>query len=85
MLLPSQHLRFLVATKPVDFRKRHNGLAALVQNELKQDPFTGTVFIFRSMRGDHLKCVYWDGTGLVLIYKRLEESTFCWPQIRNGW
>ncbi|WP_310622327.1 IS66 family insertion sequence element accessory protein TnpB [Flexibacterium corallicola] len=84
MILPAQHLRILIATEPVDFRKGHNGLAALVQNELRLDPFTGTVFVFRSRRGDAMKLVYWDGTGLVLVYKRLEETLFCWPQIRNG-
>ena len=43
MLMPSQGVRILVATKPVDFRKSHDGLAALVQSTLAEDPFTGTV------------------------------------------
>ena len=50
MLMPSQGVRILVATKPVDFRKGHDGLAALVQSMLAEDPFTGTVFVFRSTR-----------------------------------
>ena len=74
----------VVSTKPVDFRKGHNGLAALVKNELRKDPFTGTVFVFRSKRADRLKLLYWDGTGLVMTYKRLEETTFTWPAIRDG-
>ncbi len=65
-----------MATKPVDFRKGHDGLAALVKNELRKDPFTGTVFVFRSKRADRLKLLYWDGTGLVMAYKRLEEHIF---------
>ena len=68
----------------VDFRKGHDGLAALVQSMLAEDPFTGTVFVFRSKRADRLKILFWDGSGLVMAYKRLEESTFTWPSIRDG-
>lgn len=50
MIFPSNRVRIVVATKPVDFRKGHDGLAALVQNELRKKPFTGTVFVFRSKR-----------------------------------
>jgi transposase len=74
----------MVATTPVDFRKGHDGLAALVKNELRKDPFTGTVFVFRSRKADRLKLIYWDGTGMVLAYKRLEAHTFSWPEIRDG-
>ena len=84
MLMPSQGVRILVATQPVDFRKGHDGLAALVQSRLAEDPFTGTVFVFRSKRADRLKILFWDGSGLVMAYKRLEESTFTWPAIRDG-
>lgn len=52
MMMPSHRVRILVATQPVDFRKGHDGLAALVQSALKEDPFTGTVFVFRAKRGD---------------------------------
>ena len=83
-MMPSHKVRILVATQPVDFRKGHDGLAALVQSALKEDPFTGTVFVFRSKRADRLKLLFWDGTGLVMTYKRLEESTFAWPAIRDG-
>jgi len=83
-MLPSHKLRILVATQSVDFRKGHDGLAALVQSALKEDPFTGTVFVFRARRADRLKILFWDGSGLVMAYKRLEESTFTWPAIRDG-
>ena len=73
-----------MATEPVDFRKGHNGLAALVQNHLHKDPFTGTVYVFRSKRADRLKLLYWDGSGLVMAYKRLEDHVFKWPAISNG-
>ena len=63
MIFPSNRVRIMVATKPVDFRKGHDGLAALVKNELHKDPFTGTVFVFRSRKADRLKLIYWDGSG----------------------
>ncbi len=84
MIFPSNRVRILVATRPVDFRKGHDGLASLVQSVLHKDPFTGTVFVFRSRRADRLKLLYWDGSGLVLAYKRLEGTTFTWPAIRDG-
>lgn len=84
MIFPSNRVRIMVATKPVDFRKGHDGLAALVKNELHKDPFTGTVFVFRSRKADRLKLIYWDGSGLVMAYKRLEEHTFTWPGIKDG-
>ena len=84
MIFPSNRVRIMVATKPVDFRKGHDGLTAMVKNELRKDPFTGTVFVFRSKRADRLKLLYWDGTGLVMAYKRLEEHIFTWPAVRDG-
>ncbi|WP_272011516.1 IS66 family insertion sequence element accessory protein TnpB [Roseovarius sp. ZX-A-9] len=83
-MLPAHKVRILVATQPVDFRKGHDGLAALVQSVLREDPFTGTMFVFRAKRTDRLKILFWDGTGLVMAYKRLEETTFTWPAIRDG-
>lgn len=84
MIFPSNRVRIVVATRPIDFRKGHDGLAALIKNELRKDPFTGAVFVFRSRRADRLKVLYWDGTGLVMTYKRLEEHVFAWPAIRDG-
>jgi transposase len=84
MIFPSNRLRIMVATRPIDFRKGHDGLAALVSSQLRKDPFTGTVFVFRSRRVDGLKLLYWDGTGLVMAYKRLEDATFTWPAIKDG-
>jgi len=83
-MLPSNRVRILVASRPVDFRKGHDGLAAWIMNELEQDPFTGTVFVFRAKRTDRLKLLYWDGSGLVMTYKRLEDHNFAWPTIKNG-
>jgi transposase len=77
-------IRVLVALKPVDFRKGATGLAALVQAEIKADPFSGTVFVFRARRADRVKLVYWDGTGLCLFAKTLEDGRFRWPKIEDG-
>jgi transposase len=73
-----------VATRPIDFRKGHDGLAAAVQEMIGEDPFSGAVFVFRSKRADRLKVLVWDRTGLVLIHKRLEGGKFVWPQLRDG-
>src|SRR5712691_6414395 len=69
-------MRVLVATKPVDFRRGADSLAALVREQLRHDPFSGTIFIFRSKRADRLKILAWDGSGLVLFWKRLEHGAF---------
>ncbi len=82
--LRSEHMQIYVATNPVDFRRGHDGLAATVQQELGADPFCGSVFVFRSKRGDRIKILFWDGTGLVLLYKRLEGGNFVWPSVRDG-
>ncbi|MEM7025577.1 MAG: IS66 family insertion sequence element accessory protein TnpB [Pseudomonadota bacterium] len=84
MILPGQAVKVLIATKPVDFRKGHDGLAAVVQNELGLDPHSGVIVVFRAKRGDRIKILLWDGSGIVLAYKRLEEGKFAWPAIRDG-
>mgnify|MGYP000960667627 CR=1 FL=1 len=84
MIVAPSGVRVLVATKPVDFRKGLDGLAALVQEQLLLDPYAGTVFVFRAKRADRIKLLVWDGSGLVLIYKRLEDSRFQWPKIDDG-
>ena len=76
--------RIVVATQPVDFRRGMDGLAALVQQQLRADPFAGDLFVFRSKRADRIKIVVWDGTGLCLFVKRLEQGRFTWPPIRDG-
>ena len=76
--------RILVASEPVDFRKGHDGLAAVVQNELGLDPYSGVAHVFRAKRGDRIKVPWFDGTGLVLAYKRLEQGRFAWPAVHDG-
>ena len=76
--------RIYIATRPVDFRKGLDGLAAVAQEILKLDPFSGAAFIFRAKRTDRVKILIWDGSGLILIYKRLEDGKFRWPRIEDG-
>jgi transposase len=77
-------LRIVVATAPVDGRKGMDSLAALVQQSLRDNPFSGDLYIFRTKRADHLKIIAWDGTGLWLHHKRLEGKRFIWPPVRDG-
>jgi transposase len=84
MIIPPGPLKVLVAVKPVDFRKGMVGLASLVKQELQRDPFSGVMFVFRSKRADRLKLLLWDGTGLVLVTKRLENGAFRWPRFGDG-
>lgn len=84
MISPSGNFRIYLAAQPVDFRKGMGGLAATVQSEFDLDPFSGAIFVFRSRRADRLKVVVWDGTGLVVIHKRIEGVGFVWPPSRDG-
>ena len=84
MIFPSNRVRIVVATRPVDFRKSRDGLAAVVRRAPRRDPFTGTVFMFRAKRSDRLKLIFRGGTGLVMICKRLEKQGFDWPAVRDG-
>ncbi|MBS7543086.1 IS66 family insertion sequence element accessory protein TnpB [Ancylobacter oerskovii] len=74
----------MAATKPIDFRKGAKSVAALVRETMGADPFSGTLYVFRAKRPDHVKLVFWDGTGVVLVSKRLEDSEFRWPKIEDG-
>ena len=74
MILSGGRFAVFVATRPVDFRKGMDGLAAVVQQQLRLDPFSGAVFVFRAKRADRVKLLVWDGGGLTLIYKRLDQA-----------
>src|SRR6202051_982959 len=84
MVTPGADLKVYGATRPVDFRKGHDGLAALVQQMFGLDPFSGAAFVFRAKRSDRIKILVWDRTGLVLVHKRLEGAKFGWPQMGDG-
>jgi transposase len=70
-----------LACRPVSMRYGFDGLAAQVTHVLRADPFSGHLFLFRSKRADHLKILYYDGTGLCLFAKRLESGKFVWTPI----
>lgn len=74
----------MVASRPVDFRNGLDGLAAMAQQALHENPFAGDIFVFRSKRADRVKILYWDGTGLCLLHKRLEQGRFAWPPVDDG-
>ncbi len=76
--------RVWVAAGVTDMRKGMDGLAALVQTALAEDPFSGHIFVFRGRRGDLVKLVWWSGDGLCLFAKRLERGRFVWPQATSG-
>ena len=73
--------RVHLACRPIDMRKGFNGLAAQVSATIRMDPYSGHVFVFRGKRGDYMKVLYWDGSGLCLYAKRLEKGRFVWPPI----
>ena len=56
----------------------------MVQTVLGLDPYCGAVFVFRSKRGDRIKILVWDQTGLVMVYKHLEGGSFHWPAPADG-
>lgn len=84
MIALPQGSRIWIAAGITDMRKGFNGLAALVQEALAEDPFSGQMFVFRGRRGDLVKLLWWDGDGLCLLAKRLERGRFVWPQATNG-
>ena len=84
MIGPTGAVRVMVATRPVDFRKGAEGLAVLVRETMGADPFSGAVYVFRAKRADRIKLVFWDGTGVCLFAKRLEDGKFQWPAIADG-
>jgi transposase len=83
--------KVFLACRPVDLRNGFDGLAAKAQQVIDADPFSGHLFIFRGKRGDYFKGLYWDGSGMWLIAKRLEKGRFVsyglcqafWPCVTN--
>lgn len=75
-MILSASVRVLLHREPVDFRKAHDGLAAIVRQALHADPLDGSLYVFLNRRRDRVKLIQWDGNGLWLHYKRLEKGTF---------
>lgn len=80
MLSFSGSLRVFLAVEPCDMRKGYEGLTALAAEVMKEDVRSGALFVFGNRRRTRLKILYFDGTGLWLMSKRLEAGTFAWPK-----
>ena len=81
VLRPSlEHTRVWLYRDPVDFRKSHRGLAALVELELERNPFDGALYAFTNRQRNKIKCLLWENNGFVLYYKSLVEEKFHWPR-----
>ncbi len=72
-------LRVFLGIEPIDLRKSFSGLLAVVMHRLEEDPLQGALFVFSNRSRSRLKMLYWDGTGLWVLVKRLEKGTFAWP------
>ena len=84
MISLSANLRIFVATARNDMRKGFNGLQGQVLQTLQEDPLSGHLFLFINRRCDKLKALYWDGDGLAIWYKRLEQGNFQRPVVEEG-
>lgn len=73
------NLKVYVATRPCDMRKSFDGLHMLVSGMLEQNPHSGSLFVFFNKKATLMKVLYWDGSGLWVLAKRLEEGTFSLP------
>ena len=79
MIVAPTGARIHVAMGSTDMRKGLCGLSVLIQQVLSKDPFSGHLFVFRGKCARQIKIIYWDGTGLCLFTKRLEQGRFSWP------
>ena len=75
--------RVFLATSRVDGRKGINGLSALVRSQFSEDPLSGTMFVFFTMRADIVRILYWDRDGYVLVTKRLEQGRYRVARLRS--
>jgi len=78
VLTLSASTAIFLCREPVDFRKAHDGLTAIVREKLGEDVLAGGIFVFLNKRRDRIKLIEWDRNGLWLHYKRLERGTFKW-------
>jgi transposase len=85
MIQVSAQMRILVAVEPVDFRCGIDGLARICKDHLKEDPFSGSLYVFRNRRGTSIKVVTYDSQGFWLCQKRLSAGKFrFWPESARG-
>jgi transposase len=72
--------KIYIASEPTDMRRSFDRLAAMVEETLHHDPFSGHLFLFKSRAGDRVKILYWERGGFTIWYRRLEEGTFHFPE-----
>ena len=77
--------RVYLAVEPVDMRKQFDGLWAEVEQRLGEDPLQGALFVFSNRDRNRLKMLYWDGTGVWVLAKRLEKGGPTWPVGSDRW
>ena len=82
MIIPS-NVKVHLALGATDMRKGMDGLATMVQEVLRKDPFAGHIFAFRGQRANLIKLLFWDGTGLCLFTKRPDRGYFVWPRMSS--
>ena len=80
MIFDLSKVKIFIRPGYTDLRKASNGLTVIIQEGMKQDPFSGSVYLFCNRERKLLKAVYWDKTGFWLSQKRLEQEKFPWPQ-----
>jgi transposase len=78
-MINTQGVQIWIATAPIDMRQGFDRLAARVREQLGHNPLGGHLFVFRNKSGERVKVLWWDGTGLVLYYKRIERGQFRFP------
>ncbi len=76
MIGVNRRTNIFVCKGPADMRASYDTLYAKTKDILKQDPFSGHLFVFMNAKRTSCKCLYYDGTGLVIVAKRLEKGTF---------
>ena len=84
MLMLPPSVRIFVCLTPADMRRSLDGLAALTRDVLHEDPLSGHLFVFSNRRRDRVKVLFWDRSGFVLWYKRLEKGVFRFPPAEAG-
>jgi transposase len=80
MLSISPVVKIFVYGQPADLRRGYDGLAAIVQHAMQEDPLSGSLFVFVNKRGNRIKLLYWDDTGYAIWMKRLEMGSFELPK-----
>lgn len=79
MLSLTPAVKVYACTEPTDMRRSFSGLAAMAENVLKLDPYSGHMFVFFNRRKQHCRILFWDRSGFVMVAKRLEKGRFCVP------